>query len=63
MQDEELIQWLAVEGRSVPGLEGAVEAVRVVRDKATSIGKGFAFVLLKSQVSMLVLWLLLQRLF
>lgn len=33
---------------AVPELAGAVEAVRVVRDKKTNIGKGFAFVLLRS---------------
>lgn len=51
LQDEDLIQWLGEQARDVPGLEGAVEGVRVVRDKANSVGKGFAFVLLNSQVS------------
>lgn len=54
-QDEELIQWLKEGASRVSVLKGAVEGVRVVRDKATSVGKGFAFVLLKSQVSVYVL--------
>lgn len=46
LQDEELISFLLEQ----PALRGAVEGVRVVRDKATSVGKGFAFVLFKTQV-------------
>ena len=34
-----------------PELAEGVEAVRVVRDGATNIGKGFAFVLFKTKVS------------
>ena len=34
-----------------PELAAGVEAVRVVRDGATNIGKGFAFVLFKTKVS------------
>ena len=33
-----------------PELAGSIEAVRVVRDQATNIGKGFAFVLFKTKV-------------
>jgi hypothetical protein len=58
-QNEELIQFFcspeALEGN--PELEPdaksgkpAVEGVRIVRDSATALGKGFAFVLFRSQV-------------
>ena len=48
-QDEEVIK-LFSDTSVAPELQGAVEAVRVVRDPATNIGKGFAFVLFKTKV-------------
>jgi len=33
-----------------PELSDCIEAVRVIRDQATNIGKGFAFVLFKTKV-------------
>lgn len=45
MQDEEV--YSVFQGKT-PDLE--VEAVRVVRDQQTSIGKGFAFVCFKKKV-------------
>ena len=50
LQDEELIS-LFSNAEVAPELIGSVEAVRVVRDQATNIGKGFAFVLFKTKVS------------
>lgn len=47
--DEEVIQW--VQGAN-PGLRGSVQAVRVVRDKDTNMGKGFAYVLFKDKESL-----------
>ena len=49
LQDEEVIT-LFSDASVAPELQGAVEAVRVVRDPATNIGKGFAFVLFKTKV-------------
>lgn len=49
LQDEEVIA--AFSGAGAPGeLQGALEAVRVVRDKATGLGKGIAYVMFKSRV-------------
>ena len=49
-QDEELIA-LFGDAAVAPELAAGVEAVRVVRDGATNIGKGFAFVLFKTKAS------------
>lgn len=50
LQDEEVIQAFA--GAAAPEeLQGSVEAVRVVRDKTTGLGKGIAYVMFKSKVS------------
>ena len=49
LQDEDLIQ-LFTGDEAPPSLRGELEAVRVVRDKATKIGKGFAFVLFRTKV-------------
>ena len=43
VQDEELIQVFS-DASVDPQLEGAVTAVRVVRDRATNVGKGVAYV-------------------
>ena len=45
MQDEQLIGFF----HGQPSLEGQVEGVRCVRDRATNVGKGFAFVLFRSR--------------
>ncbi|KAG1655423.1 hypothetical protein FOA52_009094 [Chlamydomonas sp. UWO 241] len=52
-QDEELISLFgnAKAALVAPELEGAVEAVRIVRDGATNIGKGFAFVLFRTKAA------------
>ena len=52
-KDEELIA-LFSDKAVAPELERSVEAVRVVRDPATQIGKGFAFVLFRSKASLRV---------
>ncbi|GFR45867.1 hypothetical protein Agub_g7318, partial [Astrephomene gubernaculifera] len=49
--DEELIGFMLGHARSHPELADAVEAVRVVRDRETSVGKGFAFVLFKTKAA------------
>jgi len=46
LQDEELYQLFC----GIKQLESAVEAVRVIRDRATSLGKGIAYVLFKTRV-------------
>ena len=43
MQDEELVR-LFNDGATDPELADAVTAVRVVRDRATNVGKGVAYV-------------------
>jgi hypothetical protein len=43
MQDEELVR-LFSDGAADPELADAVTAVRVVRDRATNVGKGVAYV-------------------
>ncbi|GAX75941.1 hypothetical protein CEUSTIGMA_g3384.t1 [Chlamydomonas eustigma] len=49
-RDEDLIS-LFSNASVAPELESAVEAVRIVRDPATNIGKGFAFVLFKTKAA------------
>jgi nucleolar protein 12 len=46
VSEEELIRAFS-SGDAQPELAGAVEAVRVVRDPKTNIGKGIAYVLFK----------------
>lgn len=48
--DEDIIRAFN-DGSKAPELEAAVEAVRVVRDPKTNIGKGFAFVLFTSKAA------------
>lgn len=48
-QDEDVIAHFN-SATHVPELIGAVEAVRLVRDRATNIGKGFGFVLFRTKV-------------
>lgn len=57
-QDEELYQLFC----SIKQLESSVEAVRVVRDRHTSLGKGIAYVLFKTRVC-LVLCLYLYNIY
>lgn len=49
LQDEELY-WLF---SNINNLGSSVEAVRVIRDPHTSVGKGIAYVLFKTRVSFL----------
>ena len=51
VQDEELIQFFYEAAAEAPELKDAIEAVRLVRDKATNVGKGIAFVLFKTKAS------------
>lgn len=48
LQDEELIRFLI--GGLGAGAQNEVEAVRIVRDPKTSLGKGIAFALFKSKM-------------
>jgi len=59
LQDEELIQFFtcpeALEGNpelspSANGGQPAIEGVRIVRDPATNLNKGFGFVLFRTKV-------------
>ena len=50
LQDEELIKFFADAAVEAPELMGAVEAVRLVRDKTTNVGKGIAFVMFRTKV-------------
>ena len=45
--DEEEVIRLFHRNKEYPELSGAVEAVRVVRDRKTNLGKGIAFVLFR----------------
>lgn len=46
VQDEEIYQLFA----GLPNMNSSVEAIRVVRDPGTSMGKGIAYVLFKTKV-------------
>ena len=46
LQDEEIYQLFC----SIDSLESSIEAVRVIRDPHTSVGKGIAYVLFKTRV-------------
>ena len=50
MQDEEVIT-LFTKAAEKLGIEQPVEAVRVVRDPASNLGKGFGFILFSSQAA------------
>lgn len=52
LQDEDLIS-VFNSGEEHPALEGAVEAVRVVRDHHCRVGKGIAYILFRSKVAAL----------
>ncbi|GIL50273.1 hypothetical protein Vafri_6482, partial [Volvox africanus] len=49
--DEELIGMVLGQAVIQPELADAVEAVRVVRDRAYNVGKGFAFILFKTKAA------------
>lgn len=50
MQDEEVITLFTTAAEKL-GIEQPVEAVRVVRDPASNLGKGFGFILFSSQAA------------
>lgn len=50
-QDEELYQLFC----SMKQLESSVEAVRVIRDRQSGLGKGIAYVLFKTRVCFVLL--------
>lgn len=45
-QDEEIYQLFS----GINNLESSIEAIRVIRDPGTSMGKGIAYVLFKTKV-------------
>lgn len=51
MQDEEIYQFFS----GIKELESSIEAIRVVRDAGTSMGKGIAYILFKTRVCVTVL--------
>ncbi|KAL2506246.1 RNA-binding (RRM/RBD/RNP motif) family protein [Abeliophyllum distichum] len=53
VKDEEIYQLFT----GIKNLEASVEAVRVVRDPGTSLGKGIAYVLFKTRVAAVSEWL------
>lgn len=52
VQEEDLIS-IYNSGQEQPAMEGAVEAVRIVRDNHSRIGKGIAYVLFRTKVAAL----------
>lgn len=46
MQDEEIYQLFS----GLANMNSSIEAIRVVRDPGTSLGKGIAYVLFKTKV-------------
>lgn len=51
MQDEEIYQFFS----GIKELESNIEAIRVIRDPGTSMGKGIAYILFKTRVCVAVL--------
>jgi RNA recognition motif-containing protein len=52
LQEEDLIG-LFNSGHEQPALEGAVDAVRIIRDSHSRVGKGIAYILFKTKVAAL----------